>query len=307
MSEITVAGFGAKSAGRAAIFARARGAARRFLPSLTPPRAPSPGRSKVQLYVAIVEATLAILTGLCAAKAFWALFAPLPLAPSVEIAAAGPVVAPSGAAINPFRPIVSDAAPAASAPVETAVETSLNLALFGSWADKNGGGTAIISVNGEAQKVFAIGEEVCCGATLSAVYPDRVLISRGGARETLRLPNKIDRAGGGPVLSGQQTTTPGAVSGPSLGGIVNLNVVPQEDGTLVVTLSPGADAARFQSFGLREGDILRSFNGEALPHDPVAARSLLSRPLRTSTFSLMIERDGATLPLEINLGSQQAN
>lgn len=309
MSELSAAAFGRKGAGGGGPAAsRLIELVRRLRPALTPPNRPTTQRPRVAPLVAVIEAVLAILIGILAAKAFWALFGPLPVAPSAEIATTAPRAVPSGAAIDPFRLTFSAEAPAAdiarSAPV--AVETSLNLTLFGTWSDAGGGGTAIISANGETQKVFRIGEEICCGASLSAVYPDRVLISRAGAQETLRLPNKIEQPTSG---APQQAATVAPASGPRafIGDFVNVFPSNSVDGKFALQLAPGNDEARFRALGLRSGDLLLAVDGQTAPQDPAAAEKLLSVSLRARNVTLTIEREGVSLPVEINLGAPVEN
>jgi len=64
--------------------------------------------------------------------------------------------------------------------------SSLNLVLTGVIASASGG-YALISVNGQAQEPFGVGQTVTGNAVLQAVYPDRVVIQRNGALESLML------------------------------------------------------------------------------------------------------------------------
>ena len=64
--------------------------------------------------------------------------------------------------------------------------SSLNLVLTGVIASDNGG-YALISVNSQAEEPFAVGQTITGNAVLQAVYPDRVVIRRNGALESLLL------------------------------------------------------------------------------------------------------------------------
>ncbi|MEK7717602.1 MAG: type II secretion system protein N, partial [Pseudomonadota bacterium] len=57
--------------------------------------------------------------------------------------------------------------------------SSLNLVLTGVIASASGG-YALISVNGQPQEPFGVGQTVTGNAVLQAVYPDRVVIQRNG-------------------------------------------------------------------------------------------------------------------------------
>jgi len=64
--------------------------------------------------------------------------------------------------------------------------SSLNLKLTGVIAS-NRGGFALISVNGQAQSQYFLGEEVTQNTVLDEVLPDRVILLRGNSRESLLL------------------------------------------------------------------------------------------------------------------------
>jgi general secretion pathway protein C len=73
--------------------------------------------------------------------------------------------------------------------------TSLNLVLTGVMV----GGTnnfAFISINGANETAFGLGDEILAGATLQAVYPDRAVLRRGGALESLLLKEIVALAEG---------------------------------------------------------------------------------------------------------------
>ena len=64
--------------------------------------------------------------------------------------------------------------------------SSLNLKLTGVVSSTHGG-FAMISVNGQPQEPFFVGEKINQGTVLDSVLPDRVILLRGGVRETLLL------------------------------------------------------------------------------------------------------------------------
>lgn len=244
----------------------------------------------VQPAITLVEVALTICIAVLAGKAFWTLFAPLPIAQSPP-APAQPL-AVSGAA-NPFRSSsVETATPAAAAPV--AVETSLDLKLHGVWADGAGRGTAIILVAGAPQKVFRIGDDICCGAKLEEVYADRAIISRGGAREAIYLPNGRTPARAVQPASQGQIPNAGA-------SILTIQPVDSGDGVMQLRLFPVQDAAGFEAIGLRPGDILVSVNG-APPGDAGAVMRVISALSRDDVVTLSVKRDGVEFPLDVTVG-----
>ena len=90
------------------------------------------------------------------------------------------------AALHLFgRPSVGDQRPVE--PEETLRETRLSLELAGVFvADQADASMAVIARRGSRPDRFAIGDKVLGNAILTAVYADRVVISRGGVREYLR-------------------------------------------------------------------------------------------------------------------------
>src|SRR3989344_8167335 len=96
--------------------------------------------------------------------------------------------------------------------------SSLNLVLTGVIASASGG-YALISVNGQAQEPFGVGQTVTGDAVLQAVYPDRVVIQRNGALESLMLE-------GAEMSPTEQRVAPSVASRPPA---VSANIV-QETG-----------------------------------------------------------------------------
>ena len=169
---------------------------------------------------------------------------------------------------------------AASQSLENIPISSLNLVLSGV-VSAGGASIALISVNGQPQEPFAIGQEITGGAVLQAVYPDRALLMRGGVTESLMLegmskglPDVMvpdEEAGAPPVRS-----YPGIVERGQNQYQVPRNLIteqmrkPQEiftqalmvpnagGGFLVREIQPGS---LYEKLGLRIGDVIRSVNG----------------------------------------------
>lgn len=242
---------------------------------------------KLQPLISLAEILLTLGIALFVGKAFWALFAPAPIAQSPPAPAARAAVPDEIA--NPFLPPSAEIAVVDAAP--TVAETSLNLALRGTWHDGAGRGTAVIEVQGAPQKVFRIGEDICCGAKLEEVYADRAIISRGGAREALLLPNKRTDQGAIPTLASAQA--------PPAGPVVSIAPMATESGGMELRLFPGGDPGQFEALGLRQGDILVSVNGSPAPVDVAAAALLFSNLSRDDVAQVTIKRDGIEFPLDV--------
>ena len=98
--------------------------------------------------------------------------------------------------------------------VDTLPETKLELTLRGAFAAaKNQTASAIIEENNrEVAETYNVGDSLPGGVTLSAVYPDRVVLSRSGLLETLYFPDDFGSEGVGTRTnqnaSRTSTTTP---------------------------------------------------------------------------------------------------
>jgi general secretion pathway protein C len=95
-----------------------------------------------------------------------------------------------------------------------APDTSLALTLYGIIAaDDPRTGRAIIGGTDVPQASYAAGAELSPGVVVDSVYPDRVLLSRNGVLETLRLPRADGTPATGPGMpaaAGAPVATPGA-------------------------------------------------------------------------------------------------
>ncbi len=188
--------------------------------------------------------------------------------------------------------------------------SSLNLILTGVIASA-GGGYALISANGQPEEPFAVGQTVTGNAVLQAVYPDRVVIRRNGALESLLLEgaDKSPPGASGPVPAGYP------LSG-STAGIVHetganryqverdqlaaqmrtpdflreASVVPANGGGFQVRqIQPGS---LYEKLGLRSGDIIKSVNGQPVVTADDAIRLYQQLP-SLSAVQMEVVRNGA--------------
>lgn len=187
--------------------------------------------------------------------------------------------------------------------------SSLNLVLTGVIAS-DAGGYALISVNGQPQEPFTVGQTITGGAVLQAVYSDRVVIGRNGALESLLLEGAdnsqppqemvtpaVNRAAGVSadivratganqymVARDQlaaQIRTPDflkqATLAPSSGG-----------GFLVRQIQPNS---LYEKLGLRAGDVIKSVNGQPINSAEDAIR-LYQQMSSISSVQMEIIRGG---------------
>ncbi len=189
--------------------------------------------------------------------------------------------------------------------------TSANLALAGTLAGTDPStGWAIIGATGQPARVYATGSALPGGTRLVAVYPDRVILDRGGARESLILPRLSGGAGGAvsanyapPVDQGG--LTPDDMVRQVMGQETTVNELlrPQPvyaGGQLRgFRVYPGRDRTLFARTGLQPGDLVTAINGAALD-DPQRGLETLRGIGQGAAVTLTIDRNGQQQQLSID-------
>jgi general secretion pathway protein C len=205
------------------------------------------------------------------------------------------------------------AAEQARVPQQTVVdapETTLSVTLTGLVADDDpAGGQAIISSGRDREKNYGVGQSIegGGGATVHAVYGDRVILNRNGRLETLRLPKELStsaRAAPVPVAP------PPVPSDSSLREVISDNatkftdivrIAPQMEGGQMVgfRLNPGRDRETFEALGLKPGDVVTDINGTLLD-DPTRGLQVFQSLGEATQATVTIVRDGAPTVLVID-------
>jgi general secretion pathway protein C len=191
--------------------------------------------------------------------------------------------------------------------------TSANLTLAGTLAGiQPEQGWAIIGASGQAARVYATGAALPGGSKLFAVYPDRVILDRGGARESLMLP-RLSGSGAAPMMAANRLApVPDEnasladnvrqllVQNPSTGGDLLRPQPVFAGGTLKgYRVYPGRNRAQFVSLGLQPGDLVMSVNGVALD-DPNRGQEILRGIGQGSAVTLTIDRGGQPQQISID-------
>jgi general secretion pathway protein C len=169
-------------------------------------------------------------------------------------------------------------------------------------------GMAIIGPSVAAAKLYAVGASLGSGLNLHSVYPDRVLLDRGGTLETLLLPKKL-AATPAPVAAAP-ANTPGQrlatlvqnSDGGLLGGLVRAQPVFNAGKLSGYRIFPGGrtSVASFTQLGLRSGDMITGVNGSSLD-DPSRAEQVLQTLSSASSATLSILRNGVAQEINVNL------
>lgn len=186
--------------------------------------------------------------------------------------------------------------------------TSANLSLAGTLASTDPStGWAIIGATGQSARVYATGASLPGGTRLVAVYPDRVILDRGGARESLVLPRLSGAAGTAFVSPAGQ---PGATLAENVRQMMaqdpaaaNELLRPQPvyaGGQLRgFRVYPGRNRTQFARIGLQPGDLVMSINGAALD-DPQRGLEILRGVGQGVPVTLTIDRNGQQQQLNVD-------
>lgn len=268
---------------------------------------------------ALAAALFAILLGSALADLVWTLvpvpeaarWAPPPASPVAPRASAAAETSPAATAglFGQYQaPASSDAA------LLAAPDTALNLTLLGLLADDREQYSRALIAQGTEEGSYAVGDDVGRGVTLQAIFPDRVILSRNGRLETLRLERDKPGAGGdgtpAPLAQAEVPGTPPQLAqirdevlkdpakAPEYIRVQPANVGGQLKGYRVY---PGKDRSAFSAAGLRPGDLVTSVNGVQLD-DPARALQLLGDLSQAGQLNLVVERGGQSQNISINLG-----
>lgn len=196
--------------------------------------------------------------------------------------------------------------------------TSLNLILTGVMPI-GAEGFAIMSVNGEPETSFAIGEEILAGANLQAVYSDRAILRRNGLLEAVILKEGAALAEGS-VIASPQVRQEAGISGIRSSGnnyTVERSLITQQmqrpeflsqalmvpnagGGFLVREIQPGSV---YEKLGMRPGDVIRSVNGQPINNmeEVMKLYQQLGGVNRVGNLSIEVMRGGRTESLQYNI------
>lgn len=272
----------------------------------------------------LVELVLVVLLAHTAASLAWKLI-PAPedagwKAPIASRASAKSFAAPQGpnvegiAAAHLFGEYQAPADPVLSE-LSAAPDTRLDLTLLGilSATAERGSRALIGSSNGD-EKPYAVGDDVVRGVSLQAIFPDRVILSRAGQLETLRL-NK-DAATPLAAVAASTESDSGAVGADTTAMLSTIRqellndptkaaeyirVQPASNGGQLrgYRLYPGRNRNAFTAAGLRPGDLVTQVNGIQL-NDANTALQMLGQLSQANSLTVVVERGGEPQTLSVN-------
>lgn len=265
----------------------------------------------------ILTAVLLFLTGLQIARWVTASArAPDITGAAPAAARVAPVDLAAVAAARLFGALAEPAAkqPVGSADPNAAPATSLPLVLAGVFARTDpAAGYAIVGESAANARLHAVGASLPGGATLHAVYPDRILLERGGGFESLTLPRNLaswaSPAPGAPVASPSVTDRarelvardPNAIA-----QVLRWQQVLADGATRGFRVYPGANEKVFRALGLKPGDLLTAIN--QVPLDGPARGEEIMTTLSTSgRAAVTINREGREQTLTLDLEQAMRN
>ncbi len=209
-----------------------------------------------------------------------------------------------------FGMAAAPAAPVKQGPID-APDTRLNLTLKGALSsDVQEEARAIIAAAGGEEKTYAIGAEIPGGARLTEIYPDRVILERGGRYETLRLPRDASAMPPSPRRQAAGRAAGRIDTGQLIGDyrekmaqnpavlldIARPEAYREEDQFIGFKLRPGNRRELFAQLGLQDGDVVTEVNGIELD-DPSQGAAVLESIKEGDQLSLTVRRNGQDLDL----------
>lgn len=206
-----------------------------------------------------------------------------------------------------------------------------NIKLFGTRPRENGMGSAILSDNGQAQAVFTTGQPLSKGAVLTAVYADRIEISRNGDVRSVYLhdrtahkkrqliksstpsatsppradnvspraaPDTMKQSKSRSFFPSQRTRTrPSAPSQRANANILSaLNLSASGSGLII---GSQAKPAVLDGLGLSQGDVITAINGQSV-RDRSAMANMYRQLQRGGGMAVTLLRDGQQMTVSIN-------
>lgn len=191
--------------------------------------------------------------------------------------------------------------------------TSLALTLYGIRLNEGSGlGSAIVATPDGVQNSYAVGDDILPGVTLKAVAFDHVVISRGGAEETIFLdqsqavPAAAPSAATGavsaapPIANGgpQQPVASSTLTPATLRS--DIGFAPRNDGGRITGIILSAKGPAYQAAGFRPGDIVSQVNGRPIT-SAADLQALQGQIVSGARLSLMVERGASTVPIALTL------
>jgi general secretion pathway protein C len=257
-----------------------------------------------------VSVALVVLLAWQAIQLVWTLVGAGPAVSGEPAAAAAPATSAPAidvAAIVNAHLFGVAGAPDAGADPNAVAATQMNLVLVGTIANTDPQlGYAIVGDSAATARVYAVGKTITGGTKLHAVYPDRVILDRGGRLEALMLPKKFTGGGsvapppqqGNPML-GQRLQDLAAQNPAAITEIIRPQPVFANGQQRGYRVYPGRNRQQFSKLGLMPGDLVTAINGTPLD-DPARGMEILQSINSAAQVTVTVERNGQSSQVNIN-------
>ncbi len=205
---------------------------------------------------------------------------------------------------------------ASAASLINAPDTQLNFTLLGILAGASEQESlALIAKDSADEAPYSIGDDVSPGVNLQAIFQDRVILSRNGRLETLRLDK--DAPSNAPVfnaVTGSSEPSEGSpaaaqmlsaikeqvITDPSkAANFIRVQPMTGDGGLKGYRVYPGPERGAFNAAGLKPGDVVTAINGTPL-NDPAQALQLLQSLTQASSMSLTVDRNGVSQSVTVS-------
>jgi general secretion pathway protein C len=274
----------------------------------------------INLLPLLVSAVLVVLLAWQLVQLAWTVLGARGAAPSVATppateTAAAPARQPIDvqAIVNAHLFGVATAEGAGEVDPNAVAATQMSLVLVGTIAESDPEkGLAIIGESAANAKVYAVGKTIAGGTKLHSVYPDRVILDRGGNLEALMLPKQfqgtaslqnaptpqmptgMDDMGMGDRLRNMAAQNPAAIT-----DIIRPQPVFANGQQRGYRVYPGRNRNVFGRLGLQPGDLVTAINGTPLD-DPARGMEILQSINSAAAVTVTVERNGQTSQVTIN-------
>ncbi len=173
-------------------------------------------------------------------------------------------------------------------------------------------GFAFIGESAALAKFVKVGDTISGAARLHSVYPDRVMLDRGGQLESLALPRQGSGIG---ILTSRPSPTIAmapqssrfvdnvkriAETNPTaFGEIIQPQAVISQGQMQGFRVYPGRNRQQFARLGLQPGDLVKTINGTPLD-DPQRSGEIFGTLSASDRAQITVERNGKIQQLTIN-------
>lgn len=214
-------------------------------------------------------------------------------------------------------------APAPTGQAVNAPETNLNVTLHGIIAaddpDQSRALIAAGSGRGGDAKSYRVGANIPGGASIHGIYADRVILSRNGHLEALKLPRNgesdsgivrvpphaetaqpVQRPAPPPLRSRRQPSSRLQHATAALGQLVRAQRTTVNGKLVGYKLYPASNPAAFLSTGLEPGDLVTEVNGKPVSN-PANLMALMGKGKSNKPLQLTVKRNGRTRHISISV------